>query len=119
MSHDAAGMPHATVSIRQLVLSGQPMSLAVYRQLPVVKLIHPFTGVLNGTPWGKVHCAAESYTRGSSHLHLVWQDGNALRKTCIRLRREGFKPHVTEVDEYADALPYQGFEALPQLFITG
>jgi len=70
----------ATVALKTLAISGKQVTLSVFRQLIDEDLIDPYTGKLNGVPWGTVN-----YFWGDcepDHLHVVWQKGSELRRAC-------------------------------------
>lgn len=74
----------ATVEVKTLTISGKQVTLAVFRQLMDVNLIDPWTGKLNGVPWGIVnyHPGVNCHGLGA-HFHVVWQQGNNLYRSCI------------------------------------
>src|SRR5215471_19434686 len=75
----------ATVEIKSLRIGARQMTLSVFRQLVNEDLISSDTGELLGVPWGLVNyfwqcCDAD---RTASHLHVVWQKGDCLRRACV------------------------------------
>jgi hypothetical protein len=72
----------ATVQIRTLTVSGKQVTLAVFRQLIEKPVIDAGTGELAGLPWGTVNYHPDKWCTeaGHEHLHVVWQDGEELRR---------------------------------------
>jgi hypothetical protein len=72
----------AAVEIRTLSVGGKQVTMGLFRQLLREDLIDPHTCQFRGAPWGLVNyfwgdCHPES------HLHIVWQLGNELRRSCV------------------------------------
>lgn len=85
-THEAS-VKTASVEIKALTVSGKQVTLAVFRQLKNEQLIDTYTGKLVGTPWGTVN-----YFFGDcrdNHLHIVWQKGDELRRSCVYARNRG------------------------------
>ena len=79
-THEAS-IKTATVEVKALTISGKQVTQSVFRQLQEEDLLNPETGQLNGVPWGRVN-----YYWGRcepSHLHVVWQKGGELRRSCV------------------------------------
>jgi hypothetical protein len=72
----------AAVEVKTLTISGKQVTLAVFRQLQREDLIDPVEVQLRGVPWGLVNYFWGG-CREYSHLHVVWQDGDELRRDCI------------------------------------
>lgn len=72
----------AVVEIKALTVSGKQVTLAVFRQLEEKGLLHPSTGELAGEPWGRVNYHVDCMPE-KEHLHLVWQDGEELRRAVV------------------------------------
>lgn len=83
-AHEAT-IKTASVDVKALTISGRQVTLSVFRQLINSPLIDEQTGKFNGNPWGTVN-----YFWGdcspSDHYHVVWQEGNEIRRTCARKR---------------------------------
>jgi hypothetical protein len=73
----------ATVQIRTLTVSGKQVTLAVFRQLIEEPLVTE-DGKLAGLPWGTVNYHPDKCADYSRHLHVVWQDGDELRRSYVR-----------------------------------
>ena len=69
------------IEIKALRIGPKQMTQSVFRQLPVADVIDPKTGLVQGTPWGKVN-----YFWGEcqpDHLHIVWEDQHWLYRSCV------------------------------------
>jgi hypothetical protein len=128
LSTHEATISTATIAIKVLTLGKKQMTLAVFRQLKQEPLVDP-TAVLLGTVNHFVgECAPTVFTRGryhhncDPHLHVVWQKGQELRRSCVF--REGDRRGYTQTDLWqpgdvsTDAQRYAELEALDQLFIA-
>lgn len=92
-----ASLKTATVEIKCLSVSGKQMTLAVFRQLPLKKLINSDTLALSGVPWGRVnYCTKECEDVQGVHLHIVWQEGSCLYRDILSSRA----PSLTEYLEH-------------------
>ena len=84
----------ASVEVKALTLNGKQVTLSVFRQLQEEVIIDPDTALLRGVPWGKVN-----YFWGEcspDHLHIVWQQGNELRRSCAYPSARG--PAIDSLD---------------------
>lgn len=77
----------AAVEVKTITIRGKQMTQSVFRQIPVENVID-HVGRIRGTPWGLVNyyfdrCKNKSLERG--HLHVVWQDGDCLKRACVEL----------------------------------
>lgn len=70
----------ATVEVKTLTISGKQVTLSVFRQLRERQLVS-WSGELAGTPWGYVNYHPDKCGDDPEHLHIVWQDGNALYRS--------------------------------------
>jgi hypothetical protein len=83
--HDAE-VKTATVEVRTLTISRRQVTLNVFRQLLEEDVIDIDTGQFRGVPWGTVNycppkeCKSNGHT---THLHVVWQCGNELRRNRV------------------------------------
>jgi hypothetical protein len=79
----------ASVEIKTLSVSGRQVTLSLFRQFPEEQIIDPSTCQLRGVPWGRVHYFFGGCERRTpkTHLHVVWQKGDELRRACVE--REG------------------------------
>lgn len=70
----------AAVEVKTLTISGKQVTLSVFRQLIHEDLVSE-DGALNGLPWGHVNYHPWK-CEGASHLHVVWQKGEELRRAA-------------------------------------
>ena len=73
----------ATVEVKTLTISGKQVTLAVFRQLQEESLIDD-DGRFRGLPWGTVNYHPDGCKDSTNHRHVVWQDGNELRRAYVR-----------------------------------
>jgi len=97
-----AALKTATVEVKTLTISGRQMTLGVFRQLERRKLLDEKSEKYNGMAWGRVNyfwdgCdgSDKKYPEPDSgscdgaaqneypHPHIVWQDGQDLRRACV------------------------------------
>jgi hypothetical protein len=80
-----ASVTTATVAIQTMTISGRQVTLSVFRQLRREPLVTD-DGTLNGQPWGVVNYNPDKCMpydpAGTNHLHVVWQKGDELRRSC-------------------------------------
>ncbi len=79
----------ATAEIKALTIEGKQVTMAVFRQLLRRDLIDRSTGELLGVPWGLVNYFWADCGYTGDHLHVVWQDGDELRRDCVPSVRPG------------------------------
>ncbi|MFI6468734.1 hypothetical protein ACIBL5_00475 [Streptomyces sp. NPDC050516] len=82
------------VQVKAITISGRQVTQSVYRQLREEPLA-AYDGTLNGIPWGIVnHCPERKFwdsarcewlpcSSGLGHLHVVWQNGDQLRRARV------------------------------------
>ena len=74
----------AQVEIKALTVSGKQVTQALLKQLEHKRLIDVVRLTYNGIPWGRINYHVEcSQKPGRRHHHVVWQDGEELRRDCI------------------------------------
>lgn len=73
----------AAVEIKTLTVSGKQVTLAVFRQLIEEQLIDEDKGTLCGVPWGTVNYHPDKCGDAATHLHVVWQKGDELRRSRV------------------------------------
>lgn len=73
----------ATIAIRALTIGNRQMTQSVFRQLKAEPLIDEETAELRGEPWGTVNYFWNGCGLEEKHLHVVWQKGDELRRSCI------------------------------------
>lgn len=100
----------ATVEIKTLTVSGKQVTLAVFRQLRRAHLVDN-DGNLRGEPWGTVNYHPDPQCREEEwpHIHVVWQDGQELRRAMV------YRPN-TQSDPLKPI--WDQLVNLPQLFIA-
>ena len=126
------------VHIAVLKVGTKHVTMGLFRQLPLGVLLDPETLQLRGVPWGHVQYFWEGdgrfrdasghesvYYYSGAHLHVVWQDGETLRRAFVYS-----KPDQNAVMRLASAdaelatykanhaAQWQALSALPQLFIA-
>lgn len=74
----------ASVEIKTLTVSGKQVTLAVFRQLRELPLL-PDEGILAGQPWGIVNYHPDKCAALPEHWHVVWQDGEDLRRSAVEV----------------------------------
>ena len=79
----------AAVEIQTLTIRGKQVTLAVFRQLLERDLIDPDSGSFNGLPWGTVNYHPDRCAERASHHHVVWQEGDGLRRSLVSKPRSG------------------------------
>ncbi|MEU4807415.1 hypothetical protein [Actinosynnema sp. NPDC023587] len=77
-----AAITTASVEIKTLTVSGKQVTLAVFRQLREVPVVTD-EGMLAGQPWGVVNYHPDKCANMSEHWHVVWQDGEDLRRSFV------------------------------------
>jgi len=78
----------AQVTIKTLTIAGRQVTLAVFRQLQEEPLVDPNSVTLAGIPWGVVNYHPDKCAdSGWSHLHVVWQKGEELRRASVYQKR--------------------------------
>lgn len=80
-AHEAT-VKTATVDVKALTISGRQVTLSVFRQLKDEPLVDEDTGQLRGVPWGIVNYFWGDCAKTNTHLHVVWQVGDQLRRAC-------------------------------------
>ena len=81
---EEASLKTCSVEVKALVINKKQMTLSVFRQLPRKHIIEPGVG-LRGEPWGLVNYFWDGCGGGEGkHLHVVWQDGSQLCRSCVR-----------------------------------
>jgi len=65
-----------------MTINDRQVTLAVFRQLYEQPLISD-DGTLNGVPWGLVNYHPDKCADWHSHLHVVWQKGDELRRAMV------------------------------------
>ena len=80
-----AHVKSALIQVNQLTIGGtQKMTLKLFKQITEENIIDFYKGSLKGNPWGFVNYYwPENYNYKNTHLHLLWQKGNELRRCFI------------------------------------
>lgn len=84
LTTETAEITTAAVEIKTLTIRGKQVTLAVFRQLEEKPLLLD-NGTLTGVPWGRVNyhpdkCGGYDET---GHMHVVWQEGDELRRSRV------------------------------------
>lgn len=95
----------ATVQIRTLSIGSKAMTQGIYRQLPDQSAINR-AGRIDGDPWGLVNRHTTD-CNADTHLHLIWQLGDQLRKDYVRAPEDARFEHPAAA-RYAMALIAEG-----------
>lgn len=82
LTTETAEITTAAVEIKTLTIRGKQVTLAVFRQLEE-KPLFAETGDLNGIPWGRVNYHPDKCADSPGHMHLVWQEGDELRRARV------------------------------------
>ncbi|MCZ4516849.1 hypothetical protein O3Q52_53880, partial [Streptomyces sp. ActVer] len=105
--------------VKTLTISGKQVTLAVFRQLREEPLIAK-DGTIGGTLWGTVNYHPDKCADDREHLHVVWQQGNELRRSSVQSPRDAFFGHPAAGwyvhARVLDGLRYQDPERAVQVF---
>lgn len=75
------------VEIQTLRVNNKQVTMGLFRQLPLGRLIDNDTVTFNGIPWGHVQYWWDSDGRTDyktyNKLHIVWQFGNTLQRSIV------------------------------------
>ncbi|MET9388439.1 hypothetical protein ABZY09_47675 [Streptomyces sp. NPDC002928] len=82
----------ATIRVQALTIGKRQVTLAVFRQLKEEPLIAE-DGTLNGDPWGVVNYHPDKCSDDPEHLHVVWQNGDELRRSAVQMPEAGYHSH--------------------------
>lgn len=78
----------AAVEVKTLTITGKQVTLAVFRQLHEQPLLpEDGDGTFVGIPWGTVNYHPDKCSGDRSHLHVVWQEGDQLRRSKVMVPR--------------------------------
>lgn len=88
-----ASITTVAVEVKALTISGKQVTLSVFRQLQEEPVISS-DGTLNGVPWGYVNYHPDKCADDYPHLHVVWQQGEDLRRSRVSLKPD-FDPGTT------------------------
>lgn len=91
----------ASVEVKALTVSGKQVTLTVFRQLQETPLIKD-DGTLLGEPWGIVNYHPDKCSDAPTHLHVVWQYGDELRRSAVQMPGVGWHSHPA-ADLYVQA----------------
>ena len=87
------------VTVRALRIGTKQVTQSVFRQLPRRRVWDTTTGTLRGQPWGTVNYFWGDCASGSTHLHVVWQQGERLFRDCVYDPREHVPAGVWESEQ--------------------
>ncbi|MGW6462581.1 hypothetical protein [Streptomyces rubiginosohelvolus] len=91
----------AAIQVQALTIGKKQVTQAVFRQLQEEQLITS-EGALLGDPWGVVNYHPDKCADAPTHMHVVWQHGNELRRTTVQMPGVGWHSHPL-ADIYAHA----------------
>lgn len=116
----------ATVTVRALTIDGRQVTMALFRQLQEDRLVED-DGGLRGLPWGRVnYCPDRKACPSGRHFHVVWQDGDELRRATEKPppARPDYWPQMTTewlilalADGWRPAAPMQSNEPVRVAFL--
>lgn len=84
----------ATIEVKVMKIGNRQVTLSVFRQLKSESIIDFNTGEMRGIPWGQINYHVDCDGLDQNHLHVVWQEGNELRRSIAFLPWER-SPHAT------------------------
>ena len=92
------------VEIKALKVGKKQVTMGLFRQLPLAPLIDPETVQLHGIPWGHVlywwdGAGIARQGGAEDYLHMVWQDGDTLRRAIVSLEPPSHIMHNFESTE--------------------
>jgi hypothetical protein len=95
------------IEIKALKVGKKQVTMGLFRQLPLASLIDPDSVQLQGIPWGHVIYWWDGDGRPSSTstrtlLHIVWQDGDTLRRAIVSA--EPYKPRMSMFEDQLTVL---------------
>jgi hypothetical protein len=88
-----ASITTVAVEVKALTISGKQVTLSVFRQLQEEPLISN-EGTLHGVPWGYVNYHPDKCSDEGPHWHVVWQQGDQLRRSKISHKPDFEKPQA-------------------------
>lgn len=108
------------IEVKVIKIGDRQVTQAVFKQLPVLAIIHPVTRDLRGSPWGRVNyhigCIGE---QANSHLHIVWQRDNTLYRCVVDNPETHYTDEYLQSDEGMMLVQiYRDLKQLDQLFIA-
>lgn len=74
-----------TITIGVMKVGRKQVTLAVFRQLREAGLVSK-DGYLVGRPWGVVNYHPDKCAEAEPHWHVVWQQGDQLRRAAVDIR---------------------------------
>jgi hypothetical protein len=118
-----AGVRTVSVTIHAVQIGRKQMTQSVFRQLINEPIWDVEARKARGEPWGHINyfwqgCGME----GNGHLHLVWQKGNELRRTCFNHQAnygECGGQHYLYLKNRVDAMHILGEAAILRAFLDG
>lgn len=119
----------AAIEIKSLQINAKQVTLAVFRQMDIKRILDYENLKINGFVWGRVNYCAEKHINNhfapqdNIHIHIIWElEGKLFRDTIFKeaarnihlpLRREEYK----EAERFHN-LQYDLFETFDLLFIA-
>lgn len=83
LTTETATITTAAIQIQTLTIGRKQVTLAVFRQLREEPLIAK-DGTISGTLWGTVNYHPDKCADDREHLHVVWQQGDELRRSSVQ-----------------------------------
>jgi hypothetical protein len=96
MEKREASVLTTTVDVRVLSVGGKQVTLSLFKQIEREDIIDRDTGLLRGTPWGRVnyHVGCQSEC---PHVHIVWSSDGRLRHAIEFDRFPELEGTLTEI----------------------
>jgi hypothetical protein len=113
-----------SATIKTVQINHKQMTLAVFRQLVNEAIWDTATRTLRGSPWGLVNYFWQDCgSMVEPHMHVVWQNGADLRRTCFSpTKGELFRyssEHTTLMEKYDRVLDIIGEAAIIRAVLDG
>jgi hypothetical protein len=94
---EEASIKTASVELKTITVNNKQMTLAVFRQVPEEDLLDKNNGEMRGIPWGWVNyhidCPKDPEASYVDHLHVLWQKGQTLKRSAVRLKPDERDSH--------------------------
>ncbi|MFL6353973.1 MAG: hypothetical protein ACJ74Z_19275 [Bryobacteraceae bacterium] len=72
------------MSIKKVTIGVDSLTLSILRQLQKEEVLDYHTGRLKGVPWGWVNYSPGDCVEEAEHIHVIWQKGSEVRRSCVR-----------------------------------
>jgi hypothetical protein len=111
LTSEVANILTTTVSIQVLKVGRKQMTQAVFRQLINEPILSREDGGLQGHCWGRINYHWDCGLH-APHLHVVWQKGQELRRSCVLSEYV-----LTEQEKNQDCETFKRIESLLKLVL--